>query len=293
MPLPSSAGQVLRSVLAQLEIARGSARGLGADSTHLLLEAERRAYADRNRWLGDGDCAVVPLAEVLAPARLAALGASIDPARASSSASVGDSLPRGAEQAEEAEETTHLSVATPDGFAVSLTTTLNGSFGNGAIVPGIGVLLNNEMDDFAIAPGVPNSYGLVQGNGNEVRPGARPLSSMSPAIVEEDGKPLLVIGSPGGSTIPTTVLQVLLRATGGESLGSAVAATRFHHQHTPDMVYVEKGGGSEALRKALRARGHVLRERDPIGQVHAIAFGRDGQLTGAGDPRGHGAPAAP
>ena len=287
MPLPSSAGQILRSVLAQLEVARGLARGLDADSYHLLLEAERRAYADRNRWLGDGDCSVVPLGEILAPARLAALGASIDPARATPSTRVGASLPR------ESEETTHLSVATPDGGAVSLTTTLNGSFGNGAIVPGIGVLLNNEMDDFAIAPGVANLYGLVQGSVNEVRPGARPLSSMSPVIVEEEGRPLLVIGSPGGSTIPTTVLQVLLRATGGESLASAVAAPRLHHQHTPDVVSFEKGGAPEALRESLRARGHVLTERGPIGKVHAIVFDRDGRLTGAADPRGEGAPAAP
>jgi gamma-glutamyltranspeptidase/glutathione hydrolase len=290
MPLPSSAGQVLRSVLAQLEVARGPGGGLDADSYHLLLEAERRAYADRNRWLGDGDCTVVPLGKILEPARLAALGASIDPVTATPSASVGASLPRGAG---EAEETTHLSVATPDGSAVSLTTTLNGSFGNGAIVPGLGVLLNNEMDDFAIAPGVPNLYGLVQGSVNEVRPGARPLSSMSPSIVEEDGRPLLVVGSPGGSTIPTTVLQVLLRATGGESLGAAVAAPRLHHQHTPDVVFVEKAGAPEALRESLRARGHLLREREPIGQVHAILFARDGQLTGAADPRGHGAAAAP
>jgi len=287
MPLPSSAGQILRSVLAQLEVARGLARGLDADSYHLLLEAERRAYADRNRWLGDGDCSVVPLGEILAPARLAALGASIDPARATPSTSVGASLPR------ESEETTHLSVATPDGGAVSLTTTLNGSFGNGAIVPGLGVLLNNEMDDFAIAPGVANLYGLVQASVNEVRPGARPLSSMSPVIVEEEGRPLLILGSPGGSTIPTTVLQVLLRATGGESLASAVAAPRLHHQHTPDVVFVEKGGAGEALRESLRARGHVLMERGPIGKVHAIAFDRDGHLTGAADPRGEGAPAAP
>lgn len=287
MPLPSSAGQVLRSVLAQLEVARGPGRGLDADSHHLLLEAERRAYGDRNRWLGDSDCSFVPLGEILAPARLAALGASIDPARATPSAGVGGSLSR------EREETTHVSVATADGGAVSLTTTLNGPFGSGAIVPGLGVILNNEMDDFAIAPGVPNLYGLVQGSVNEVRPGARPLSSMSPTIVEEDGKPLLVVGSPGGSTIPTTVLQVLLRATGGESLGTAVAAPRLHHQHTPDEVSVEKGGVSEALRRALLARGHVLRERVPIGQVHAVLFERDGSLTGAGDPRGYGIPAAP
>ncbi len=287
MPLPSSAGQVLRSVLAQLEVARGLVGSLDADSYHLLLEAERRAYADRNRWLGDGDCTAIPLGEILAPARLAALGASIDPTRATPSTSVGASLTR------EPEETTHLSVATPDGGAVSLTTTLNGSFGNGAIVPGIGVLLNNEMDDFAVAPGVPNLYGLVQGSENEVRPGARPLSSMSPVIVEEEGRPLLVVGSPGGSTIPTTVLQVLLRLTSGESLSSAVAAPRLHHQHTPDVVFVEEGGAPEALRESLRARGHVLRERSPIGNVHAILFGQNGLLIGAADPRGEGAPAAP
>jgi gamma-glutamyltranspeptidase/glutathione hydrolase len=288
MPLPSSAGFVLRSVLAQLEVARSdSAAGLDARSYHLLLEAERRAYADRNRWLGDGDCTAIPLGDLLAPARLAALGAAIDPARATPSASANASLAR------EREETTHLTVATPDGFAVSLTTTLNGSFGNGAVVPGLGILLNNEMDDFAVAPGVPNLYGLVQGSVNEVRAGARPLSSMSPAIVEEDGRPLLVVGSPGGSTIPTTVLQVLLRVTGGESLASAVAAPRLHQQHTPDVVFFESGGAPDSLLGSLRACGHVLRERGPIGKVHAIAFEPGGGLTGAADPRGNGAPAAP
>lgn len=293
MPLPSSAGQVLRSVLGQLEAAGGLWRGLDAGRTHLLLEAERRAFADRNRWLGDGDCTDVPLRELLAPVRLAALGASIDAKRATPSVSVGGWLSCEAAGGRESEETTHLAVATPDGSAVSLTTTLNGSFGNGAIVPGLGVLLNNEMDDFAVAPGVPNLYELVQGSVNEVRAGARPLSSMSPSIVEADGRPFLVIGSPGGSTIPTTVLQVLLRAAGGESLASAVEAPRLHHQHTPDAVFVEKGGVPEALRAFLRGRGHVLREREPIGRVHAIAFERDGRLTGAGDPRGYGVPAAP
>jgi gamma-glutamyltranspeptidase/glutathione hydrolase len=286
MPLPSSAGMVLRSVLSQLELLLDPAAGLGPDSYHLLIEAERRAYADRNRWLGDRDCVAVPLGPLLSPLRLAALASTIDPARATPSAAV-DAAVR------EREETTHLSAATPDGFAVSLTTTLNGTFGNGAIVPGIGVLLNNEMDDFAVAPGEPNLYGLVQGSVNEVRAGGRPLSSMSPTIVEAAGRPLLVVGSPGGSTIPTTVLQVLLRAAGGESLASAVAAPRLHHQHTPDVVFVERGGAPEGLRGSLRGRGHVLRDRGPIGQVHAIAFEPDGKLAGAADPRGYGAPAAP
>jgi gamma-glutamyltranspeptidase/glutathione hydrolase len=288
MPLPSSSALVLRSALAQLEVARGvSTPGFDADALHLLLEAERRAYADRNRWLGDADCVGIPLADLVAPARLARLGASIDPSRATPSPDVDAGLVR------ESEETTHLSVATEDGFAVSLTTTLNGSFGNGAIVPGLGVLLNNEMDDFAVAPGVPNLYGLVQGSGNEVRAGSRPLSSMAPTIVEQDGRPLFVVGSPGGSTIPTTVLQVLLRALGGASLASAVAAPRLHHQHTPDVVSFEKGRVHEALLDALRRRGHALEAREPIGKVHAIAFERDGRLTGVSDPRGYGAPAAP
>ena len=288
MPLPSSAGLVFRSVLAQLEVARGTGPFL-PDSTgyHLLLEAERRAYADRNRWLGDGDCVGVPLAELLDPVRLARHGASIDPERATPSTSIPGALPL------EREETTHLSVATPDGFAVSLTTTLNGSFGNGAIVPGTGVLLNNEMDDFAAAPGTPNLYGLVQGSANAVQAGARPLSSMAPAIVEKSGRPLLVVGSPGGSTIPTTVLQVLLRTTGGEELASAVAAPRLHHQHTPDVVFFERSRVPPELLEGLRRRGHALRERGSIGRVHAIAFAPDGRLVGAADPRGYGASAAP
>jgi gamma-glutamyltranspeptidase/glutathione hydrolase len=286
MPLPSSAGLLFRSVLAQLEVARGAGGGpLDAGGYHLLLEAERRAYADRNDALGDADCVRVPLAELLAPARLAALGAGIDPARATPSAAI--SVPR------EREQTTHLSVATPDGFSVSLTTTLNGNFGNGAVVPGLGVLLNNEMDDFAVAPGVPNLYDLVQGSSNEVRAGARPLSSMSPTIVERDGRPFLVAGAPGGSTIPTTVLQVLLRVFSGEGLGEAVAAPRLHHQHTPDVVFVERGAVPGALLESLRAKGHALREREPIGKVHAISFEANGRLVGAADPRGYGVPAAP
>ena len=288
MPLPSSAGLVLRSVFAQLEAAGWTPKGrLDARSLHLLLEAERRAYADRNRWLGDPECVAVPLGTLLAPARLAALGASIDPVRATPSRDVQGGL------AGEREETTHLSVATPDGFAVSLTTTLNGSFGNGAIVPGTGVLLNNEMDDFAVAPGVPNLYGLVQGSVNEVRPGARPLSSMAPTIVEEAGRPVLVVGSPGGSTIPTTVLQVLLRVAAGERLEEAVAAPRLHHQHTPDVVFHERGRAPADLLGELGRRGHSLRERGPIGQVHAISFEGGGRLVGVADPRGYGASAAP
>jgi gamma-glutamyltranspeptidase/glutathione hydrolase len=292
MPLPSAGGFVLASVLGQLAFARGSIAERDAPLTmHLVAEAERRAYADRNRFLGDPECVDVPLARLLAPRRLAALGFSIDPARATPSSAIeGGAWPRDPDQ------TTHYSVATADGGAVAVTYTLNDTFGNRALVPGVGVLLNNEMDDFATRPGAPNTYGLVQGEANAVRPGSRPLSSMVPTIVLESGRPRLVVGSPGGSTIPTTILQVYLNALRrGEPLGEAVAARRFHHQHLPDRIDVERGAFSEAERDALRAFGHVVEERkDPysggkLGRVHAVMFERDGSLTAAADPRGYGA----
>ncbi len=291
MPLPSSGGFLVTSILAQLAVAGGAGEpDLDTpEGVHLFVEAARRAYADRNEWLGDPDCVAVPLARLLAPARLAALGASIDRARATPSAS----LPS-VEARAEREETTHLVVATPDGEAVSLTTTLNGVFGNASVVPGAGFLLNDEMDDFATRPGVPNLFGLVQGEANAVRPGARPLSSMTPALVlDRRGKLRLVVGSPGGSTIPTTVLQVILRAAAfDQPLPDAVAAARFHHQHLPDQVSVERGAVPPAFEAALRALGHAVQERESIGRVHAIEVLPDGRLVGAADPRGYGAPAA-
>jgi gamma-glutamyltranspeptidase/glutathione hydrolase len=296
MPSPSAGGFLLASILGQLRFVRGdiSSRD-AAESIHLIAEAERRAYADRNRFLGDTDCVDVPLARLLAPARLAALGFSIDPARATPSSAIA----RGGLPGEH-DQTTHLSTATVDGEAVALTYTLNDTFGNGSMVPGVGVLLNNEMDDFSAVPGAANLFGLVQGEANAVRAGGRPLSSMVPTIVLEDGRPRFVLGSPGGSTIPTTVLQVFLNAgPRGETLAEAVAAPRFHHQHLPDRIEVEAGAFSEGVKAALRAKGHVVYERSPnatqgmIGRVHAIAFEKDGTLTGVADPRGYGVAAGP
>ena len=288
MPLPSSGGILLSSILGQLASVNGSWREPAATRIHFLAEAERRAYADRG-LLGDGDCHDIPLAWLLKPLRLAALGSSIDPARASRS----DTTIAGADP-EERPQTTHLSVATPNGEAVSITTTLNGYFGNGSVVPGVGVFLNNEMDDFTTVPGRANIFQLIQGKANEVRAGARPLSSMTPTIVLEGDRPRFVIGSPGGSTIPTTVLQVFLNA-GPRRLGlaAAVAAARLHHQHLPDQLVFEKGSIPAPLRAELESRGHILFERDAIGIVHAIEFQKDGSLLGVADPRGYGAPAAP
>ncbi len=296
MPLPSSGGFLLASILGQLRFVRGAIDDRDAPETlHLVAEAERRAYADRNRFLGDPTCVDVPLAALLAPARLAALGFSIDPARATPSSSiVGGAWPR------EPDQTTHYVTATADGGAVAVTYTLNDTLGNRTVVPGVGVLLNNEMDDFAVEPGAANAYGLVQGESNAVRAGARPLSSMTPLVVLEDGRPRLVLGSPGGGVIPTTVLQVYLNAARrGEPLGEAVAARRFHHQHLPDRIELEGGAFPEDVKATLRAKGHALDERGTLytggtlGRVHAIAFEKDGSLTAAADPRGYGAAAGP
>lgn len=298
MPPPSSGGFLVSSILGQLAARGVLAPDLASPAdVHLLLEAERRAYADRNRWLGDPAYVDVPIAKLLAPARLASLASSIDPERATPSSSVKADLEPGGSagtaRKRESEETTHLSVATADGAAVALTYTLNLAFGNGAVVPGVGALLNNEMDDFATAPGRPNAFDLVQGESNAVRPGARPLSSMTPLLAFEDGRLALVLGAPGGSTIPTTVLQTFLRAGPSHgALDAAVAAPRLHQQHLPDVVFVERGGGPpEAVLEGLTRRGHVLRERVPIGVVHAVALRSDGTLLGAADPRSSGAAA--
>ncbi|HEX7614329.1 MAG TPA: gamma-glutamyltransferase [Thermoanaerobaculia bacterium] len=290
MPLPSSGGFLLASILGQLRFVRGAIDDRDAPETlHLVAEAERRAYADRNRFLGDTGCVDVPLAALLVPARLAALGFSIDPARATPSSSIeGGAWPR------EPDQTTHYVTATADGGAVSVTYTLNDTLGNRSVVPGVGVLLNNEMDDFAVEPGAANAYGLVQGEPNAVRAGGRPLSSMTPTIVLEDGRPRFVLGSPGGGTIPTTVLQVYLNAARrGEPLGEAVAARRFHHQHLPDRIELEGGAFPGDVKAALRAKGHALSIGGKLGYVHAIAFENDGSLTAVADPRGYGAAAGP
>lgn len=291
MPPPSAGGVLMMSVLGQLVAAPRDLRSLDeAGRVHLVAEAMKRAWTDRNEFLGDPDCVPIPLGALLAPARLAALGASIRLDRATPSPVI-----RPGARSPEGEQTTHLSVATADGEAVSLTYTLNDTFGNGDVVPGVGVLLNNEMDDFATRPGTPNLFGLIQGTANAVRAGARPASSMTPAIVLRDGRPWLVLGSPGGSTIPSTVLEVFLNAGPlALPLPEAIAAPRFHRQDLPDELVVERGAWPESVLADLRRRGHVVTERPDantwgrIGAVHAIAFDEDGTLVGAADPRRYG-----
>ena len=287
LPPPSAGGFVLMSALGQLAAAPVDLRSLDeAGRVHLVSEAMKRAFADRNEYVGDPDCVSMPLAALLAPARLAALGASLRLDRVTPSSAIqAGAVPR------EGDQTTHFSVATADGEAVAVTYTLNETFGNGDVVPGVGVLLNNEMDDFATQPGRPNLFGLIQGTSNAVRGGARPVSSMCPTVVLEDGRPRFVLGSPGGSTIPSAVLEVFLRAGPlGQPLPAAVAGPRFHHQHLPDELVVEKEAWPAADLEELRRRGHVIRQRTLIGVVHAISFERDGTLLGVADPRLYGRP---
>jgi len=186
------------------------------------------------------------------------------------------------------EETTHYSVVDREGNAVAATTTLNNTFGSSIVVDSAGFLLNNQMDDFSIKPSFPNMYGLVGGEANAVQPEKRMLSSMTPAIVEKDGKLLLVLGSPGGSTIPTTVFQVIVNVLDfGMNIGQAVDAGRFHHQWLPDWISYEKDAIDSISSKKLTEMGHILKERSSIGSINAIMLLPGGKKAGAADKRGN------
>ncbi|MGV3615104.1 MAG: gamma-glutamyltransferase [Fimbriimonas sp.] len=277
-PPPSSGGIVLLQVLNMLE--GGTERPA---SSHTLVEAMRRAYADRSEFLGDPDFVRVPVRTLTSRSYADRLRATIDPARATPSAQVKP----GSEMPKESEQTTHFSVVDAAGNCVSNTYTLNGSFGSGDTIAGTGILLNNEMDDFAAKPGTPNLYGLVQGERNAIQPGKRPLSSMTPTILLRDGKPVLVLGSPGGSTIPNTTLQVLLNFVDGNmDVAAAVGAARLHHQWLPDSLAYEDGLPAGVL-SGLLAKGHLIADRPrTLGICNAISLDpRTKVRTGAADRR--------
>ena len=286
MPLPSSGGVVLIETLNILEglPLRDMKQG-SASSLHLLIEAMKRAYADRARYLGDPAFVSVPVARLISKDYAAMQRASIDPNHATPPAAP-SLVP-----AREGSNTTHFSVVDGLGNAVSNTYTLNFSYGIGLVADGTGVLLNNELDDFTAAPGASNAYGLVGFEANLPGPGKRPLSSMSPTIVLKDGNPVLVTGSPGGSRIISTVLQVIVNVLDYDmDVAAAVAAPRLHHQWMPDEVRVERGFSEDTL-SALRTMGYRVVE--PMGQTSAnsIAVTPTGPL-GAPDPRTRGADAA-
>ncbi len=262
--------------------------GAGSAATlHVMIEAMKLAYADRAEFLGDPDFVQVPVRGLMSKAYAAQLRSGIDLDRARPSSAIKAGQPRRFES----DHTTHYSILDRFGNAVANTTTLNFSYGLGLAAEGTGILLNNELDDFAIAPGAPNAYGLTGGDANAPGPGRRPLSSMTPTIVLRDGRVALVTGSPGGSRIITTVLQVLLNAIDHKmSIAEAVAAPRLHHQWRPDEVMVERGFSPDTLR-LLRGRGHTIALHPPSGSANSIALTPEG-ITGAADPRQRGALAA-
>jgi gamma-glutamyltranspeptidase / glutathione hydrolase len=286
MPLPSSGGVVLVEMLNILEGYPSSTVGDGSPAAlHLQIEAMKLAYADRAKFLGDSDSVDVPIDRLVSKDHAADLRPKIDERHARPSREVGSEigLPSGG-------NTTHFSVADGAGNVVANTYSLNFNFGLGLVADGTGILLNNTLDDFSAKPGAPNAYGLVGDLANSPGPGKRPLSSMTPTIVLKDNNPVLVTGSPGGSRIITTVLQVVVNVIDGHmSLGDAVAAPRLHHQWLPDEVVAELDFPADKLR-ALVAMGHKVRIERLFGSAHSIALAPDG-LTGAADRRARGAAA--
>jgi gamma-glutamyltranspeptidase/glutathione hydrolase len=265
---------------------------LGHDSpayVSLVAELEARVFADRAEYLGDPDFTAVPAAALASGAYAAERAAGIVPGRRTPPGEV-----RAGTVRPESEQTTHFSVVDRHGNAVACTTTLNDRYGSGIVVRGAGFLLNNEMDDFSAKPGAPNLYGVTGGAANAIAPGKRMLSSMTPTFVFRDGRLWLVLGSPGGPTIFTSVFQVIVNVVDFRmGLAEAVAAPRFHHQWPPreagaDPLHYERDRPlPEATRAALAALGYAPCERDPLGDVQAIGV-EDGQATGVSDPRGIG-----
>ena len=282
MPPPSSGGVHIIQMLNILENFPVAELGAGsADNVHLLAEAARLAYADRSLYLGDPDFVEVPVGWLTSKAYAKQLAETIDMKVARKSEDVAP----GVVPVPESPDTTHFSVIDDEGIIVSNTYTLNFSYGSAIAVDGAGFLLNNEMDDFAAKTGVPNAYGLLGGDANSIAAGKRPLSSMTPTIVLKDGEPWFATGSPGGSRIITTVLQVVVNAIDhGMNLAEASAAPRMHHQWYPDVLQLEPGFSPDTI-KLLTERGHdVRRSNYTMGSVQSVGF-RDGVYRGASDTR--------
>jgi len=298
MPPPSSGGVTLAEIL---NIVEGfDLRSLGylsAAHIHVWAEAVKRAFADRNAYLADPDFVVQPTATMISDAYAARRRAEIHEDRATPAAEVRPglgALPAGRSTLlhHEGENTTHYSIVDAKGNAVAVTTTLNSLYGNLVTVNGAGFLLNNEMDDFATVPGLPNQFGLLQGEPNAIQPGKRMLSSMAPTIVlSPEGRLQLVTGSPGGPTIVTTIAQVISHIVDFDmDVASATAAPRLHHQHLPDVLVFEHAGLTDDIQRALRSRGHTLQERSGYqGDTQSIQIQPDGTLEGSADPRRGGA----
>ena len=284
MPPPSSGGIALLQLLRSVEKYPLHRWGHNQDSTvQLMVEAERRVYADRSKYLGDPDFYKVPVQSLLNPAYIDSRMKNFSWDAATPSTAIQPGKMPGYEDT----QTTHFSIVDQYGNAVSITTTLNDWFGSKIAVGGAGFLLNNEMDDFSEKPGTPNMFGLVGGKANSIQPNKRMLSSMTPTILEKDGKLYMVVGSPGGSTIITTVFQTILNVTEfDQTMQQAVAAKRFHSQWLPDSVFFEAGALDTNTRQLLQQKGYRFAPSPPIGLVDAIQITKDGYLDGGADPRG-------
>lgn len=283
MPLPSSGGLILAQLLGMVEPFPLGRYGLhSAESMNLMIEAERRAYADRAQYYGDPAFVEVPVKRLLSKGYLRQRMIDFFPGKS------GDSKLTKAGETGESMETTHISILDTEGNAVSVTTTINGFYGSKTVVSGAGFLLNNEMDDFSIKPGVPNLYGVTGSHANAIAPHKRMLSSMTPTIVLKKGKPYIITGSPGGSTIPTSVFQTIVNLVDfNMSPEDAVNRPKFHHQWLPDLVNVENGIPQETIGK-LENMGYQLRKTASIGRVELIVIDREGRkkIRAVADKRG-------
>ncbi len=284
MPPTSSGGIALVQMMRFTEPYPLRRWGWNRDSTaQVMIEAERRVYADRAKFLGDPDFVKVPMAQLIAPDYLRTRWTDFSWAKATDSRNIKGGMIPGYESL----ETTHFSIVDKDGNAVSITTTLNGGFGSRVVVAGAGFFLNNEMDDFSVKPGFPNMYGLIGNQANAIAPNKRMLSSMTPTILEKDGKLFMVVGTPGGSTIMTSVYQTILNVIEhGMTMQQAVNALKFHHQWLPDKTTFENGAFSDATIQALQSRGYILEKlTNTLGRMDCVLVRPDGSYEGASDPR--------
>lgn len=283
MPMPSSGGLLLHQMLKMVEGRNINAMGFQSiQAVQLMTEAERRAYADRAQYMGDEDFYKVPVSMLSNDVYLQERMKNYNPQQATPSNKVGPGVLLRAES----EETTHLSVIDKEGNAVAVTTTLNNSFGSRTVVGGAGFFMNDEMDDFSIKPGVPNMYGAVGGEANAIKAGKRMLSSMTPTIVLKDNQPFLVVGTPGGTTIPTSVFQTIVNILDfNMSTEDALYKPKFHHQWLPDTIMVEKGF-AEPTKNALEKMGYTVQYRGAIGRTEIIKVLPNGKFEAVADNRG-------
>lgn len=283
MGLPSSGGVLLQQMFRALEDYPIADYGFQSkEAVQLMIEVERRAYADRALYLGDADFVDVPVAELVEKAYVKSRMSDYIPGRATKSSDIEAGEVR---NIQEKEETTHFSIADGMGNVVSLTTTINGAYGNRVVVGGAGFILNNEMDDFSAKPGSPNKFGLLGAEANAIEPGKRMLSAMSPTVVLKEGKPLLVVGTPGGSTIITSVFQTLVNILDFElTPEEAVNSPKFHHQWKPDVIYIEKDFPKELIGE-LEKMGYEFKQRIPIGRTEVLKLDSD-YINAVADKRG-------